>query len=215
MPEASEDRILYMLKSRGAQTAITLAEKLRMTSVGARKHLNNLHETGLVEFADRREEVGRPKRYWSLSAKGHARFPDTHSDLTLELLTSVRRVFGDAGLEKLIDDREAEAEAAYQEAMTGCSDLAARVERLAEIRSREGYMAEWTKAPDGAFLLMENHCPICAAATECQGLCRSELILFRAILGPDVLVERVEHILTGARRCTYKIAERSHFAKDT
>ena len=209
MPEASEDRILYMLKSRGEQTAMSVAEKLGMTSVGARKHLLNLKDSQLVEYTDRREEVGRPKRYWTLSEKGHARFPDAHSDLTLELLTSVRRVFGEEGLEKLIDDRESEAEAGYKTAMAGCDDLQARVERLAEIRKREGYMAEWRKEPDGSFLLMENHCPICAAATECQGLCRSELILFRAVLGPKVSVERLEHILTGARRCSYRITDQS------
>lgn len=207
MPEASEDRILYMLKSRGEQTAITVANKLGMTSVGARKHLLNLHGSALVEYADRREEVGRPKRYWTLSEKGHARFPDAHSDLTLELLTSVRRVFGEKGLDKLIDDREREAEVGYKTAMAGCEDLESRVERLAEIRNREGYMAEWQAKPDGSFLLMENHCPICAAATECQGLCRSELILFRAVLGSGVVVERLEHILTGARRCSYRISE--------
>ncbi len=209
MPEASEDRILYMLKSRGEQTAITIANKLGMTSVGARKHLLNLHAGALVAYEDRREEVGRPKRYWTLSEKGHARFPDAHSDLTLELLTSVRRVFGETGLDKLIDDRESAAEAGYKAAMAGCEDLQSRVERLAEIRNREGYMAEWQEEPDGSFLLMENHCPICAAATECQGLCRSELILFRAVLGSGVAVERLEHILTGARRCSYRISEKS------
>lgn len=207
MPEASEDRILYMLKSRGEQTAISIAEKLGMTSVGARKHLANLHDSALVEFSDRREEVGRPKRYWSLSEKGHARFPDAHSDLTLELLTSVRRVFGEDGLNTLISDREQQAQAGYTAAMAGCETLRARVERLAEIRDREGYMAEWTQEPDGTFTLMENHCPICAAATQCQGLCRSELVLFRAVLGPGVSVERLEHILTGARRCSYRISQ--------
>ncbi len=214
MPEASEDRILYMLKSRGTQTAMAIAGKLGMTSVGARKHLANLHEAELVEFADRREEVGRPKRYWSLSEKGHARFPDAHSDLTLELLTSVRRVFGETGLEKLIDDRESEAEAGYKRAMAGCEDLRSRVERLAEIRDREGYMAEWRQEPDGSFLLMENHCPICAAATQCQGLCRSELILFKAVLGPGVSIERLEHILTGARRCSYRISTQTQTEKE-
>jgi predicted ArsR family transcriptional regulator len=76
---------------------------------------------------------------------------------------------------------------------------------LAEIRAREGYMAGWQKDGKG-FLLLENHCPICAAARACQGFCRSELDLFRHVLGPDVAVERVEHILLGARRCAYRIA---------
>jgi len=65
-------------------------------------------------------------------------------------------------------------------------------------------MAEWRKDGD-AFLLLEHHCPICAAATACQGFCRSELEIFRDALGRDAVVERVEHLLAGARRCAYRI----------
>ena len=57
-------------------------------------------------------------------------------------------------------------------------------------------------------MLVENHCPICAAATACQGLCRDELALFQKVLGPNVEVERTEHILAGARRCAYVIRPR-------
>lgn len=56
-----------------------------------------------------------------------------------------------------------------------------------------------------ALLLIENHCPICAAATLCQGLCTTELELFRDVLGPDVQVERTEYLLDGDRRCVYRI----------
>jgi predicted ArsR family transcriptional regulator len=66
-------------------------------------------------------------------------------------------------------------------------------------------MAECTKMPDGSILLVENHCPICAAATTCQGLCREELSLFRSVLGDKAQVERTDHILAGARRCAYRI----------
>lgn len=206
MPEASDERILYTLKSRGAQTAAALAERLGMTSVGARKHLAILLDRNLVTFTDQREQVGRPKRFWRLSEAGHARFPDAHSDLTLELLTSVRKLFGEEGLDKLISDREQQTEAAYREALAPCASLETRVAELAAIRSREGYMAEWERLDDGTFLLAENHCPICAAATECQGLCRAELMVFQAVLGPEAHVEREEHILTGARRCAYRIS---------
>jgi predicted ArsR family transcriptional regulator len=33
-----------------------------------------------------------------------------------------------------------------------------------DLRTEEGYMAEFEAEPDGSFLLIENHCPICAAA---------------------------------------------------
>ena len=61
-------------------------------------------------------------------------------------------------------------------------------------------MASVTQDARESFLLVENHCPICAAAAACQGLCRSELAIFRAVLGDDVTVERTDHILAGARR---------------
>jgi predicted ArsR family transcriptional regulator len=58
---------------------------------------------------------------------------------------------------------------------------------------------------DGVFTLVENHCPICAAASACKGLCDRELSVFERVLGPDCTVERVEHLLSGARRCAYQI----------
>ena len=109
-------------------------------------------------------------------------------------------------MDKLISDREQQTERAYGAALEGHDDLEARVSELAAIRSREGYMAEWERLDDGTYLLAENHCPICAAATECQGLCRAELLVFQSVLGPEVHVERAEHILAGARRCAYRIS---------
>jgi predicted ArsR family transcriptional regulator len=68
-------------------------------------------------------------------------------------------------------------------------------------------VAEVVDDPDGrGVVLVEHHCPICTAATSCPGLCRSELDLFREVLGPKVTVERTQHVLAGDRRCAYRIA---------
>ncbi|HLM57183.1 MAG TPA: hypothetical protein VK422_13805 [Pyrinomonadaceae bacterium] len=50
-----------------------------------------------------------------------------------------------------------------------------------------------------------SHCPICAAASACRGFCSTELDLFRSVLGDGVSVERVEHIVSGDRRCAYRV----------
>ena len=61
-------------------------------------------------------------------------------------------------------------------------------------------------AEDGDdFLLIENHCPICSAAKACTRLCKNELQVFQNALGPDTKVTREDHILSGARRCVYRI----------
>jgi predicted ArsR family transcriptional regulator len=83
--------------------------------------------------------------------------------------------------------------------------LEKKLSELAFVRTEEGYMAEVRDEGDGNYLLVENHCPICAAANACQGFCTTELELFRSILGPGVKVERVEHIVSGDKRCAYRV----------
>lgn len=202
----TSDHILFLLKTRGPSTAQQLAEHLQLTSMGVRRHLEQGQEKGLLLTEDRADKVGRPARYWLLSEAGHARFPDRHSELTVQLIAQVRTLFGEAGLDKLITARETLSEASYNTRLAGSKTLSQKVARLVEARDAEGYMAEMEKQTDGSFLLVENHCPICAAATECQGFCKSELDVFRRTLGPGSNVERVEHVLAGARRCVYRIA---------
>lgn len=205
--QPSRDRILFHLKSRGPQTAGDVAARLGMTAAGARQHLLKLLDDGLVESADSREGRGRPKKRWRLTEHGHARFPDRHSELTLELLKSTRALFGADGLDRLIAHRERASIADYRRRLGARRSLRRTLEALAAIRSGEGYMAS-VQADGGAFLLIEDHCPICAAAASCQGLCRSELAVFRAVLGAGVTVERTDHIVAGARRCAYRVAPR-------
>lgn len=205
----SEDRILRFLKFRGAQGTPVIARHLKMTLPGARKHLSALLAAKLVRFTDESGKVGRPRRSWQLTPLADKRFPDSHAVLTLEMIASVRSVFGEDGLDRLIGAREGETQSRYATALASQRDTARKVARLAELRSDEGYMADWQALPDGSYLLAENHCPICAAARICQGFCRSELSVFRAALGPEVTVERAEHILGGARRCAYRIEVKS------
>lgn len=201
----TRDRLLLLLKTRGPATAADLGAVLGFTGEAARQQLTKLAEDGLVEATTATPRgVGRPSQLWALTAAGHARFPDAHAELTVQLLEHVRTVLGEAALSKLIAARQADTRRSYLAALEGVRDIEERVARLAALRDREGYMAEWRREQDG-WLLVENHCPICAAATACQGFCEAELQVFREVLGPEVQVTRTEHAVTGARRCAYRI----------
>jgi predicted ArsR family transcriptional regulator len=201
---STPDRLLYQLKSRGPQPAATLAGACAITPMGAHKQLQALLAQGLVSARDEADGPGRPKRMWTLTAAGHARFPDRHADLAVQLIRHAAAVLGPDAVDRLVGAREAEQLAEYASALAGIAAPGARVRRLAELRAREGYMARVEKAGKG-WLLIEDHCPICAAAAACQGLCRSELEIFARCLGDDVRVERVEHVLAGGRRCAYRV----------
>ena len=171
--DRSADRILLQLKTKGPQPAAQIARKLGVTAMAVRQHLYRLEDEGLVEFIDERRKVGRPARVWRLTSAAADRFPDTHGDLTVEIIGAVRATFGEAGMDKLLRERLHRQVDEYRTRVRPAgSSIAKRAQALAEIRREQGYMAECSKMPDGSILLAENHCPICAAASICQGLCR-------------------------------------------
>ena len=65
-------------------------------------------------------------------------------------------------------------------------------------------MAE-VEVTDSGFRLIEHHCPICIAATTCQGFCQSELEVFQSLFAGKAAVSREEHLVSGARRCSYAV----------
>ncbi len=198
-------RIVNLLKRDGPMDSAKLAAKLHVTPMAVRQHLYALQEERLVEAEERRVPVGRPAKYWQLTKDASRLFPDAYAELNVALIDAVGQAFGASGMQRLLDTRLAQQKAAYGARIPARLPLAKKLQQLAAVRSEEGYMAEVKPAGRGAFLFIENHCPICAAATACQGLCATELDLFRAVLGPGVMVERTDHIVSGDRRCAYKV----------
>jgi predicted ArsR family transcriptional regulator len=171
-----------------------------------RQRLERLLVERLVAFSDRAQGRGRPRRLWSLAADATSLFPDTHAQLTVDLIGAIRRELGESALAQLLDKRHEQMAAAYRTRLDREPGIAGKLAALADLRAAEGYMARLETTPDGGFLLVEDHCPICAAAMACQGFCSIELGIFQDLLGPGWQIERQDHVLSGARRCTYRIA---------
>jgi predicted ArsR family transcriptional regulator len=201
----SRRAILELLKWHGPQDAGTLAGRLEISAMAVRQHLYALAEEKLVTHEEEPRPMGRPAKLWRLTPAANELFPNAHADLTLNLIQSVRQAFGEGGLDRLIAIRSSSQVETYRAQVPRRGPLRKRLAALARLRSREGYMAEVKDEADGALLLIENHCPICAAATACTNLCAGELRVFQEVLGNDVLVERTDHILAGARRCAYRV----------
>jgi predicted ArsR family transcriptional regulator len=201
---SAAQRILNELKLKGPQTAAELGKTLGVTGEAARLQLVRLASQGLVEAFSEVHGVGRPSQKWHLKALGHGTFPDTHDQIAVQLIDHIRKTLGEDALIKIIAARDETIRANYSVEIQGAASLRERVKRLAAIRNREGYMCEW-RSEGKEYVLVENHCPICAVATACQGFCQTELETFKKVLGPGVDVRREEHLMNGGRRCTYRI----------
>lgn len=209
----AQRRLVDRLHRLPGSTAGELAADLGLTPAAVRLHLDRLDELGLVaaDAAVPAGGRGRPAQRWRLTEVARSLYPDRHADLAVELLSLVRDELGEEVLDQLVarrTRRQAEGYAAELDRVG--SDVDARARRLAELRTAEGYEAEVIDAPDGdGVLLVEHHCPVCDAASTCQGLCRGELAAFQSALGSGVDVEREQHLLSGDDRCTYRIRTRS------
>lgn len=205
-PGEAKRAVLDFLKRKGPSEAAAVAAALGVTAMAVRQHLYALEDEGLVAVGDAPRDGGRgrPSKLWRVEKKADGLFGDAHAELSVELIGNIREVFGERGLDRLIAKRTQHQIVTYRAALSSARTLKEKVKRLAKLRSEAGYMAETASDGDG-FILIENHCPICRVAVACTGLCRQELDVFRAALGHDVVIERTDHILAGARRCAYTI----------
>jgi predicted ArsR family transcriptional regulator len=201
--------VLDQLKRNGPSEAASIADALGVTAMAVRQHLYALEDEGLVSFsaAPKDGARGRPSKLWQIERRADPLFPDAHADLALELIANIKDVFGESGLDKLIAKRTKHQIAEYRAALATAPTLREKLKRLTRLRTAAGYMAALEIDGD-SFLLVENHCPICKTASACSGLCRQELEVFRAALGPEAAIERTDHILAGARRCAYRVRPR-------
>ena len=197
--------ITRLLKTEGPIDSAQLAQRLGLTAMAVRQHLYALQREGLVAAEERPVPIGRPAKFWRLTRDADRLFQEAYAELSVALIDSVKDAFGDEGLERVLTSRCARQQIDYAKRIKPAASLEKKLEELAKVRSEEGYMAEIRKEGKGSYLLVENHCPICAAATACQGFCSTELDLFSSVLGPGVSVERAEHIIKGDHRCVYRI----------
>lgn len=200
---AARKKVLEALVSGGPGTARELAAAFGVSAVAVRQHLTALAAAGLASAEPVDSGIGRPARRWSATAAAQGSLVDGHAALSAELL----RALQDQELtDQVLERRTAEQLDRYGSMAESVADLGSKIQALARLRSQEGYMATAFTAEDGTLCLAENHCPIKCAVDSCLGLCTAELDLFRRFVGPDVKVERTEHIGSGDRRCVYRFA---------
>ena len=197
--------ILRLLKEQGPRDSETLAAQLDISAMAVRQHLYALRTQRLVTYHEEQRPIGRPAKMWGLTPAAAPHFPDAHAGLTVNLLNAAEQTFGAEGIQRLVTRCAQQQVADYRSRIPARPSLRTRLEALVSIRNEEGFMAEVQRQPDGSFLLIENHCPTSAAAKVCPRLCDAEMEVFHAILGEGITIERTEHMVTGARRCVYRI----------
>ncbi|MEA5412810.1 iron-sulfur cluster biosynthesis transcriptional regulator SufR [Synechococcus sp. BA-120 BA3] len=208
----TREAALSLLLREGEATAGQLAAALGVSVQVMRRHLRSLEDDGLVQASAPHEGPGRPSNVWHLTALGQGRFPDGSETFALGLLHTLTESLPADTLE-LVLRQQAEEKAADYRGQIGSGPLAQRIERLVELRRKEGYVAECrrddTPATDNgepaAWVISEFHCSVMRIAEQYPVVCDQELRLIRHTF-PDCAVERVHWRLEGGHSCGFRIA---------
>jgi predicted ArsR family transcriptional regulator len=198
-----KSRVLAVLKSRGSSTAQELAAALGVTSPAVRRHLAELHSSGMVELRlGKPAGRGRPQHVYHLSRKGEMSFPQRYAELCTELLENIESIFGSEAVERVLEERNARRRAEWA-ARLGDGGVEARLQALAELLNEHGYEASTALGEGRCFFLEQANCPSLEVARRYPQVCQAELRLYEALLGARVV--RETRIAAGAVSCRYRV----------
>ena len=193
--------LLLELKRHQPLTAKKLADRHGVSTTAVRRHLKELELEQLVVYRREQRGQGAPTFAYRLTPEGEALFPKRYEEALTAALEFVERHGGREAVSRFF----AEAFGGEAEKLTARLSEASLEERLAavaELLSRQGFMAEWTT--DGAAVrIAEHNCAMHAVAERFPEVCHEELQFLKRVLGREV--ERKSHIVAGCNACEYSV----------
>jgi predicted ArsR family transcriptional regulator len=200
--------ILLHLRRVGPSVPDAISSAIGSSRSGVAQQLRALDTAGLVTRTSVRHGVGRPRHLYDITPDAQGLFPSNYDGLATGLLAAILEVGGETLVEDVFAARRRQAEARLRQRMDASlppgAPLADRVHELARLQDELGYVSEARVDADGIRLL-EHNCAVLDVARGMPVACRTELELFREVLGVDLVRER--HIAAGDRCCEYRIAE--------
>ncbi|MEP6698511.1 MAG: winged helix-turn-helix transcriptional regulator [Verrucomicrobiota bacterium] len=178
--------ILNTLKRTKGLSVNQLVEKMKMSYMGIKQHCLTLERDGYLDTWRRPQKMGRPEMVYRLTQRTHDLFPCDSNDFTLELLKSIKEVYGPNASEKMlmhVFERKTEQLKAKVKGET----VAERAKWLASQREKEGFMSEFVaEEKEGGPQILECHSPILNLLDEYPIIGRLERDLVAGVLGVEV-----------------------------
>lgn len=151
------DIILHLKRSTG-MSVNEIAKTMDMSYMGIKQHCVALEKKGFLDTWRRPKTSGRPEKLYRLTRKTDALFPQTGNDLTLDLLGTAEKVYGETAPQKMLFSFFQSRGDRYLAKLKGKSVIE-RTEELAKIRANEGCLSMVDYHPDTGLQIVEYHSP--------------------------------------------------------
>ena len=195
MMRPSHAALIEALKRSDGMPVSDLARELKMSYMGVKGHCVKLAKLGYLEewrVPREKKEVGRPEKLYRLTKKCDPLFPSAGVDLTLSVLESVRKLFGDSAPEKLLFKYFQDLQNEWTPKLKTAKSLVEKATRLADLRDKAGWFGRCHYDSSEGFRLEEYHSPLAEIYKVYPNAVRMEVQMMERILGTRVTRREVK-----------------------
>ncbi|MFN2225404.1 MAG: helix-turn-helix transcriptional regulator [Anaerolineae bacterium] len=199
--QSTRQEILSILREEKQATVDDLADRLELTPMTIRHHLNVLQAQNLVMASKvrRSKKVGRPRLVYTLTDAADELFPSGYGELARRLVGEVKETMGVEETRALFRRIAADlaSEAPPPEKGQSFED---RLDQVSDFLKEQGFLSRWEKTEEG-YVLTNINCPYRRISREHGEVCILDTELLERLL--DVEPQRRESMRTGDRACIY------------
>jgi predicted ArsR family transcriptional regulator len=183
--QSTRQEILEILKEEGQATVEDLAERLELTPMTIRHHLNVLQAQNLVITSKvrRLQKVGRPRLVYTLTDAADALFPQNYGNLARLIVGEVKETVGVEETEAILR-RVAERLAEEAPPTTANQTFGERVAQVADFMEDQGFLTRWEETDEG-YVMTNVNCPYRRVTREHGEVCLMDTELLNRLLGVE------------------------------
>jgi hypothetical protein len=175
--------------------------------MGIKQHCIGLEREGYLDTWRRPKGMGRPEKAYRLTDGAKEFFPSRYPQFSLQILESVKDIYGSLGPEKILHNIY-KAETQRYETKLEKLDGESRFRGLTQLREEDGYMAEYSFDNSNRIHRITEFNSAIQDCLDAFPMIRDyERQMFEKILRTKI--RRDEERISGLYRCTYSAASAS------
>ena len=198
---------LEELKLSGGLPVSELSRRLEASYMAVKQYCEDLKELGYLERSRiPRTEVGRPEIFYRLAPKADALFPQAGATFSLEILESLRPLFGENAPERLLFQYFQQQQEQWQPKLAKAKSLVEKATMLAALREKSGCFGRCKFDPEKGFRIEEYHHPLQRIFEKYPRAATMELRMIEQLLGTKVVRREIPGGRAGPARIDFEVS---------
>ncbi len=195
------------LKLAGGLPVSELCRRIEASYMAAKQYCEDLLELGYLERSRvPRTEVGRPEIFYRLTAKADALFPQAGTEFSLEIMESLKALFGDSAPERLLFQYFQHQQERWMPRISKAKSLVEKATLLAGLREKSGCFGRCRFDAEKGFRIEEYHHPLQRIFEKYPRAVAMELRMIEQLLGTKVTRREIPGGRSGPARVDYEVA---------